>query len=156
MPSAGGVSFCHEYYLLCGTPCVVGPRPWGLHLRLFALASPSFSLRTTPGTIKQSLFPLRVKLSVPKLKGNGLILLNMLSKIFSVDAVVGPSVPLDVRPGGVCYLGEGVLFASGFVGFSSPLIFILERERLYRNLSSCWGWICRAGIQARQRCWFFF
>lgn len=147
VPSAGGVSLCHEDYLPCGTPCVVGPRPRGRRLRLFAPASPSCSLSTTPGTIKQSLFPLRAKVSVPKLKGNGLILLNRLQKIFSVDAVVGPSVPLDVRPGGGCYLR--VLFASGFVGLSSPLIFILERERLYGSLSSC-----RAGFAkpASRRC----
>lgn len=56
-------------------------------------------------------------------------------------------MPLDVRPGGGCYLG--VLFASGFVGLSSPLIFILERERLYGSLSSC-----RAGFAklASRRC----
>lgn len=78
VPSAGGVSFCQEYYLLCGTPCAVRLRPQGLRLRLFAPTSPSCSLSTTPGTIKQSLFPSRAKLSVPKLKGNGLILLNML------------------------------------------------------------------------------
>lgn len=78
VPSAGGVSSFHECYLLCWTPCAVGPCPQGLRLQLFALPSPSCSLDTTPGTIKQSLFPSRVKLSVPKLRGNGLILLNML------------------------------------------------------------------------------
>lgn len=80
--SAGGISFCQLYYWHCGSPCATGPRPWCFHLCFLALASPSRSLRTTPGTIKPSLFPLRVKLSVPKWKGNGLILLNMLQKIF--------------------------------------------------------------------------
>lgn len=59
-------------------PPTVRSHPQGLCLWLFAPVSPSCSLSTILGTIKQSLFPLRVKLPVPKLKGNGLILLNML------------------------------------------------------------------------------
>lgn len=52
-----------------------------------------------PGDIKHSSFALHVRLSVPKWKGSSLILLNVLQKTRSVDAVAGPSAPLDVRPG---------------------------------------------------------
>lgn len=95
-----------------------------------------------PGTIKPSLFPLRVRLSVPTLRGSGLILRKTPQKTFSVDAVAGPSVPLDVRPGGGCYLGQGISFASSFGGVSSPAILFWSLSRMDLE----------AGMQEIQRC----
>lgn len=116
-------------FALLDLPCV---------MRFLSLGAPSPAFHSCfaflpaqrhGGAIKRSLFPLRVKLSVPAFRGSGLIPPKTPRKTFSVDAVAGPSVPLDVRPGGARSLGQGVSFPSGFGGFPPFPDFILDGFR---------------------------
>lgn len=130
--SWGPQEFLVSTRVICpaGPPGAVGSCPWGAPSLPFPSGFAFLRAQNSAGTIKPSLFPLRVRLSVPTLRGSGLILPKTPQKAFSVDAVAGPSVPLDVRPGGGRYLDQGVSFASGFAGFPPSLILFWSLSRM--------------------------
>lgn len=112
-------------YLLCGTPPPSSVRwdlvPGASVSGFFAPASPSCSLRATPGTIKPSLFPCACKAVSAQIEGKQFdpskyafdkYLLLMLS--------LGHRRPLMSGQGEAVAAARGVCFAVGFVGFPPP------------------------------------
>lgn len=95
---------------------------------IVSLGAPSPASPSCPlGTEKAEFVPSACEAAVPTARGSDLILQKTPQETFCVDAVAGPWVPLDVRPGGGCSLAQGVPFPSSSDGFSPPLLdFILE------------------------------